>query len=98
MDILQSAPVISDRCLTFQQPSTLVMSLESGIHTWAMGYCLFCIVPGCRVFSFSEAQYLDPRGRMYPDKINPRLSNINVNAMHLRDNVNPAQVGGMCCS
>ena len=62
-----------------------------------MGCYSVWAVPGCKVFPSSEAQYLDPKGRMYPEIINPRCASINMNAMQLRDNVDPAQVGEMCC-
>ena len=84
-------------CPAFLPPTTSVVGLESSNHTWAMGCCSFWAVPGCRVFPSSEAQYLDPKGRMYHEKINPRHPNINTNAMQLRDIVDQAQVGGMCC-
>ena len=73
------------------------MSLESGIHTWAMGRCSFWAVPQCRVFPSTEVHGLEPKGIMYPEKVKPRPPGINANAMQLRDNVDPAQVGGVCC-
>ena len=59
--VLRIAPDISGHCPTYLPPSTSVMSVEYGVHTWAMGHSSFWAVAGCTVLpSYGSTVHIDP--------------------------------------